>query len=72
MWYDPLLLLQMTTLCGLCGLKDVKCTVSADFRVRAAFFDPPLFGVPFPLPTPQGRLNRQLRDIPKIEIRGLH
>ncbi len=33
-----------------------------DFRVRAAFFSTALFGVPFPLPTPQGRRDRQLRD----------
>ncbi len=30
-----------------------------------------LFGVPFPLPTPQGRWDRQLRDMPETEIRGL-
>ena len=31
-----------------------------------------LFGVPFPLPTPQGRWDRQLRDMPETDIRGLH
>ena len=30
-----------------------------------------LFGVPFPLPTPQGRWDRHLRDKPETEIRGL-
>ncbi len=31
-----------------------------------------LFGVPFLLPTPQGRWDRRLRDIPETDIRGLH
>ncbi len=30
-----------------------------------------LFVVPFPLPTPQGRWDPQLRDKPETEIRGL-
>ena len=30
-----------------------------------------LYGVPFPLPTPQGRRDSQLRTMPKREIRML-
>ena len=31
-----------------------------------------LFGVPFPLPTPQGRRAQQLKTRPECWIRGLH
>ncbi len=30
-----------------------------------------LFGVPFPHPTNEERWNRQLREMPETEIRGL-
>jgi hypothetical protein len=30
-----------------------------------------LFGMPFALPTPQGRWTQRLKDISKTEIRGL-
>jgi len=39
--------------------------------VRVQPYSTTLFGVPFPLPTPQGRWDRQLRDKPETEIRGL-
>ncbi len=44
-----------------------------DFRERAAIFDPTvrLFGMPFPLPTPQGRRDSQFRTMPNREIRML-
>ena len=35
-------------------------------------FSTALFGVPFPLPTPQGRRAQQLKTRPECWIRGLH
>ncbi len=45
--------------------------VSCDTRVfscACSLFSTALFGVPFPLPTPQGRWDRQLRDVLETEI----
>ncbi len=39
----------------------------SDFRERASV-STTLFGVPFPLPTPQGRRDLQLRILPRHEI----
>ncbi len=47
-----------------------------DLRVAAALFDvrgvlSTMFGVPCPFPAPQGRCDRQLRDMLKAKIEGL-
>ncbi len=58
-------------------LSIVRYASSRLFMPRAAIFvsvqptSTTLFGVPFPLPTPQGRRDSHLRTLPKREIRML-
>ena len=42
------------------------------FLWACSLFSTTLFGVPFPLPTPQGRRAQQLKTRPECWIRGLH
>ena len=42
------------------------------FLWACSLFSTALFGVPFPLPTPQGRRAQQLKTRPECWIRGLH
>ena len=50
----------------------VKLLKSMYFLWACSLFSTTLFGVPFPLPTPQGRRAQQLKTRPECWIRGLH